>query len=88
MIASRSYNGFVDDPDSFRDLKVGALCMEQIIEERQEICSTVSKIVSLMIFRQRPKGSNEVGEIVGFQCESSSAKCESRCTYKMMMEDF
>ena len=62
--------------------------MEQIVEERQEICSTVSKMVSLKIFRQRPKGSNDIGEIVGFQCESSSPNCESRCTYKMMMEDF
>ncbi len=62
--------------------------MEQIVEERHEICSTVSKIVSIKIFRRRPKGSNEIGEVVGFQCESSSSNCESRCTYKMMMEDF
>ncbi|AFM41474.1 hypothetical protein Desaci_2531 [Desulfosporosinus acidiphilus SJ4] len=62
--------------------------MEKIVEERQEICSTVSKIVSLKIFRQKPKEITEIGEIVGFQCESSSSNCESRCTYKMMMEDF
>jgi hypothetical protein len=62
--------------------------LEQIVEKRREICSTVSKIVSIKIFRQRPKESKTIGEIVGFQCENSSPNCESRCTYKMMIEDF
>jgi hypothetical protein len=62
--------------------------LEEIVEERQEICSTVSKIVSIKIFRQRPKESKEIGEIVGFLCQSNSSNCESRCTYKMMIEDF
>ena len=71
-----------------RLIKVGVLVLEQIVEERQEICSTASKIVSIKIFRQRPKESKEIGEIVGFNCNSSGPNCESRCTYKMLMEDF
>lgn len=62
--------------------------MEQIIEERKELCSVVSKIVSIKIYRLKPVDGRGEGEIVGFHCHNSSASCESRCAYKFFMEDF
>jgi len=62
---------------------------EMVIEERQETCSTVSKIVKIKIFRKRIHGAPLYGgEIVGFDCASSSSSCESRCTYKLLMDDY
>jgi len=62
---------------------------EVVVEERQETCSTVSKIVKLKIFRRRIDSSiRQEGEIVGFDCASSSSSCESKCTFKLLMDDF
>ena len=67
----------------------GELLEEMIIEERQETCSTVSKIVKIKIVRRRIHGvSLQGGEIVGFDCASSSTSCESRCSYKLLMDDY
>jgi len=54
----------------------------ETIEERRELCSVASKIVSLKIVRTKE------GVIIGFDCASSSPTCESRCTYRMLIEDF
>lgn len=62
--------------------------LEQIAEDRQEVCSVASKIVSVKILRQRPKGASFEGEIIGFECNNGSPNCESRCTYRMLLEDF
>ncbi|HBW38577.1 hypothetical protein [Desulfosporosinus sp. BICA1-9] len=63
--------------------------MKQIIEEREETCSIVSKLVRLRIFRNRVEGGSMYeGEIVGFDCGSSSTDCLSKCHYQMMMNDF
>lgn len=62
--------------------------LEQVIEERKVLCSVVSKIVSIIIYRLKPLDGLGEGEIVGFQCHSISPNCESRCTYKYFMEDF
>jgi hypothetical protein len=60
-----------------------------IIEERKESCSIVSKIVKIRVFRKRVEaGSPSEGEIVGFECGSSSTNCLSRCHYRMLMDDF
>ncbi|MDR3542536.1 MAG: hypothetical protein P4L69_16480 [Desulfosporosinus sp.] len=61
---------------------------DQVIEERKVLCSVVSKIVSIIIYRLKPVDELGEGEIVGFHCHSSSSNCESRCTYKYFMEDF
>lgn len=58
-----------------------------IVEERREVCSVVSKLVSLKIFRRREEHSKADGEIIGFDCADSSPNCESRCTYRMLLED-
>jgi len=62
--------------------------LEQIVEERKVLCSVVSKIVSIIIYRLKPVDCNGEGEISGFHCHSSSVSCESRCTYKLLMEDY
>lgn len=60
-----------------------------IIETREESCSIVSKIVKIKIFRNPTEGgSKDEGEIVGFECNSSSTTCLSKCHYRMLMEDF
>ena len=62
---------------------------EIVIEERQESCSTVSKVVKIKILRRRIDGSQlQVGEIIGFECASVSSSCESKCSYKLLMEDY
>ena len=62
---------------------------EMVTEERQETCSTVSKIVKIKIMRRRIHGITlQGGEIVGFDCASSSASCESKCSYKLLMDDY
>lgn len=61
----------------------------QIVENREESCSIVSKIVKIKIFRNRVEGGSKYeGEIVGFECSSSSKTCLSRCHYRMLMDDF
>lgn len=63
--------------------------MELRVEERQETCSTVSKLVRIKIFRQVIEGtSQQEGEIVGFECNSSSSTCESKCHYRLLLEDY
>jgi hypothetical protein len=59
----------------------------EIVEEKKELCSIASKIVSVRIVRQIVKPTEE-GRITGFSCADSSSTCESRCTYKMILEDF
>ena len=61
----------------------------KIVEERKELCSVASKIVSIKIIRQKEtQDVLEEGEIIGFECAESSPNCESKCTYKMLLEDF
>ncbi|GAB6155165.1 hypothetical protein JCM17380_39160 [Desulfosporosinus burensis] len=46
--------------------------IKQIIEEREETCPIVSKLVKPKIFRNRVEGGSKYkGEIVGFECGSS-----------------
>ena len=60
-----------------------------MVEERQETCSTVSKIVKIKILRRRVDGAPlQEGEIVGFDCASSSSSCGSKCSYKLLMDDY
>ena len=60
-----------------------------MVEERQETCSTVSKIVRIKIFRRRIESAPlQAGEIIGFDCASSSSSCESKCSFKLLMEDY
>lgn len=59
------------------------------IEERTEVCSVASKIVSFKIIRRvRRQALSEEGEIVGFDCASNSPTCKSKCTYQRLLEDF
>ena len=62
--------------------------MEYQIEERQELCSVASKLVSVKIYRLPPSKDNPLGVIANFECNHSSSNCETRCTYKMLMNDF
>ena len=62
--------------------------MEKIIEERKEVCSVVAKMVSLEIHRLKPLVGQGEGEIVGFNCHNSTHQCESRCTYRFLLEDY
>lgn len=63
--------------------------MDMVIEERQETCSAVSKLVKIKILRRRIYGAPlQGGEIVGFECASSSSSCESKCSYKLLMDDY
>jgi len=63
--------------------------LEQNVEERQEICSIVSKIIKIKIFRRVIEGASlQEGEIVGFDCASSSSNCESRCHYRLLIDDY
>lgn len=62
--------------------------MEQMVEERQEACSAVSKIVKITIIRRRVDGAPlQECEIVGFECGSSSSNCLSRCNYRLLMDN-
>ena len=62
--------------------------VEQIIEHREEPCSIVSKIVKIKIFRNQVEGGSKYeGEIVGFECSSSSTNCLPKCHYRMIMDD-
>lgn len=60
----------------------------QIVEERSEVCSVASKLVNIKIYRIKEKDCQGDGEIVGFSCNSSSTSCETRCTYRLLLEDF
>ncbi len=62
--------------------------MEYKLEEREEICSVASKLVILKIYRYPSADPNAEGEIADFHCNHSSDRCESRCTYKMLMNDY
>ncbi|HBV88897.1 MAG TPA: hypothetical protein DEF42_20175 [Desulfosporosinus sp.] len=63
--------------------------MELNVEERQETCSIVSKIVRLKIYRKVIEGdSRQDGEIVGCDCNSTSSTCESRCHYRLLIDDY
>ncbi|MBP1760397.1 MAG: hypothetical protein H6Q63_1314 [Firmicutes bacterium] len=63
--------------------------MELTVEERQETCSIVSKIVRLKIFRRVVEGASiQEGEIVGYDCGSSSSTCESKCHYRLLIDDY
>ena len=66
----------------------GQVMQEIVVEERQESCSTVCKIVKVKIFRRRIVGALQAGEIVGFDCASLSPSCESKCSYKLLMDDY
>jgi len=67
----------------------GIIKMEQIVEERQESCSIVSKIVRLKIFRRVIEGdSRQAGEIIGYDCNSTSSTCEARCHYRLLIDDY
>lgn len=59
-----------------------------MVEERHETCSSVSKLVKMKISRRRIVGAPQAGEIVGFECASSSSSCESKCSYKLLMDDY
>ena len=63
--------------------------VERIIEDREETCSIVSKLVKIRIIRNRVDSGamNCEGEIVGFECGSSSTNCLSKCHYQMILED-
>jgi len=61
----------------------------EIVEDRKELCSVASKIVSVKIVRlKKTQDALEEGEIIRFDCAESSPTCESKCTYKMLLEDF
>ncbi|AET67466.1 hypothetical protein Desor_1831 [Desulfosporosinus orientis DSM 765] len=63
--------------------------MELRVEERQESCSVVSKIVRLKIFRRVIEGASlQEGEIAGYDCSASSSTCESKCHYRLLLEDY
>lgn len=62
---------------------------DTIVEERQETCSAVSKIVKIKILRRRIDGAQlQEGAIIGFDCASSSCSCESKCSYRLLMDDY
>jgi len=70
-------------------IRYGGRPLEEIVvEERQETCSTVSKIVKVRILRRRIVGTPQAGEIVGFDCASLSSSCEAKCSYKRLMDDY
>lgn len=54
---------------------------------KKELCSVASKMVSVTIVRRKTNSSSE-GEIISFDCADSSPTCDSKCTYKMLLEDF
>jgi len=69
----------------------GRLLEEIVIEERQEMCSTVSKIVKIKLLRRRVDSDIfplQEGEIAGFDCASSKSSCESKCSYKLLINDY
>ena len=62
---------------------------ETVVEERHETCSLVCKMVKIKIFRRRIDATQlQEGEIIGFDCASSSSSCESKCSYKLLMDDY
>lgn len=60
----------------------------QVVEQREEVCSVASKIVAIKIYRKMPEDFRGEGEIIGFECNNSGPSCESRCTYKRLLEDY
>ena len=62
---------------------------DTVVEERHETCSAVSKMVKIKILRRKVNATpRHGGEIVGFECASSSSSCESKCSYKLLMDDY
>ena len=61
---------------------------EKVIEKRKELCSVVTKMVSLEIYRLKPLVGQGEGEIIGFNCHNSTQQCESRCSYRFLLEDY
>lgn len=62
--------------------------MDYKIEERQEVCSVASKLVTLKFTRAVSADQQGEGEIVDFHCNQTSTTCETRCTYRMLLNDF
>lgn len=62
--------------------------MNYIVEERTEVCSVASKLVNLKIYRATSSDQQGEGEIMDFHCNQSSTRCETRCTYKMLLSDY
>jgi len=62
--------------------------MGQKVERREEVCSVASKMVVIKIFRKIPEDLRSEGEIVGFDCNNSGANCRSKCTYRLLLEDY
>lgn len=62
--------------------------MGQKVEQREEVCSVASKIVSIKIVRNIVEDQRAEGEIVGFDCNNSSPNCQSKCTYRLLLEDY
>ncbi|SHI12349.1 hypothetical protein [Desulfosporosinus lacus] len=63
--------------------------MKLKVEEREESCSIVSKIVKLKIYRRVIESTVlQEGEIVSYDCGSSSSNCETRCHYRLLMDDY
>lgn len=62
--------------------------MNYTIEERQEVCSVASKLVTLKVTRVVCTDRQGEGEIVDFHCNQTSSTCETRCTYRMLLNDF
>ncbi len=63
--------------------------LDQMVEERQETCSAVSKIVKIKIIWRRVEGASlHESEIVSFECGASSSNCLSRCNYRLLMDDY
>lgn len=62
--------------------------MDYSIEERQEVCSVASKLVAIKIYRLPSADSQYEGEIINFECNQSSINCETRCTYKLLLNDY
>jgi len=62
---------------------------EIVVEVRHETCSTVSKIVKIKIMRKIIDDAPlQAGDILGFSCASSGSFCESKCSYKFLMDDY
>ncbi len=59
-----------------------------ITEEKTEQCTIASKRVKVSITRRKEADSSGDGIVTDFHCDNSSDSCESRCTYKMLLNDF
>ncbi|MDA8441154.1 MAG: hypothetical protein M0Z55_02145 [Peptococcaceae bacterium] len=55
------------------------------IEIRQEVCSSASKLVRVKITRLEPDNDAD-SCISGFECNSETSSCRSRCLYRLLLE--